>query len=132
MDEDGVPNSSDPLIANQDTRHLAAEIKHRKKLKSKKSIHRSGPLQFDITVAEKKSSQQLNRWKTFLTGKLSEADQEKAVKAALEHYSRLPKSSSYAQHRIKILQQTLGLLNTTERSQEETDQLEELLSKLQV
>lgn len=48
-------------------------------------------------------------------GELSEAEQRRAVEQALEVFRSLPPSSSYAQHRIRVLQKALQLLDKAAR-----------------
>ena len=53
---------------------------------------------------------------------------------ALEVFRQLPASSSYAQHRIKVLQKALELLDkaAADRSAEEQGELQQLLSQLRI
>jgi hypothetical protein len=55
------------------------------------------------------------QWTKTATG-LGEEEQRKAVLQAIEVFKQLPAGSSYAQHRLKVLHQALGLLDKDRRA----------------
>jgi hypothetical protein len=120
-------------ISEKETSKLTKELSRRKKAQDKKSIARSVPLKVSPSkknTTDKRSFE--DRWRT-TAGNLSEEEQKKAVQQAIEVYSLLPASSLYAKHKLKVLNQALNLLEVgTERSQEEADQLQQLLQDLKL
>jgi hypothetical protein len=122
-------SDSDQLnkISEKESSKLTKELNRRKKAQDKKSIARSAPLKVSPS---KKNTQ--DRWRT-TAGNFSEEEQKKAVQQAIEVYSLLPASSTYAKHKLKVLNQALQLLEAgTDRSQEEADQLQQLLQDLKL
>jgi hypothetical protein len=90
-------------------REVAKELKARKRASSKASISKPQPLK----LAAKEDA--FRRAWRHTAGDLTEADQRKAVHQALEVFRQLPPSSSYAQHRIRVLEKALQLLDKADR-----------------
>lgn len=128
----GSSNDSDQ-ISEKETAKLTKELNRRRRTHEKKNIARSAPLKVSPnknTTTDKRSFE--DRWRT-TAGNLTEEEQERAVRQAIEVYSLLPASSIYAKHKLKVLNQALQLLEVgTERSQEEADQLQQLLQDLKI
>ena len=131
---DSSSSDSDQLdnISGKETLELNKELKRRKRLQDKTSITRSGPLKVSPNKKNTDKRSFEDRWRS-TAGNLTEKEQKKAVQQAIEVYSLLPASSTYAKHKLKVLNQALKLLEAgTERSQEEADQLEQLLQELKL
>lgn len=91
---------------------VSRELKSRRRSSSKASITKAQPLKVAREEPSGPSGGRTFRhaWRQ-TAGELSEADQRKAVRQALEVFRLLPPSSSYAQHRIRVLEKALQLLD---------------------
>ena len=86
-----------------------SELKARRRASGKASIARAQPLKAAAPPAKPDRAFR-QAWRR-TAGELSEADQRAAVLQALEVFRLLPPASSYAQHRIKVLEKALQLLD---------------------
>jgi hypothetical protein len=93
---------------------LGKELKSRKRTTSKASIAKAQPLKVSGSPAAKPDRAFRQAWRK-TAGDLSEAEQRQAVLHALEVFRQLPPSSSYAQHRIRVLEKALELLDKASR-----------------
>jgi hypothetical protein len=111
------PAVQPPEIEETVAVRLGQELrKARRRNDSKASIARSKPLPVGKERSTEAASDRQFRaawWTT--AGDLSEADQHKAVLQALEVFRTLPPTSTYAQHRIKVLEKALELLDKAAR-----------------
>lgn len=93
---------------------LGKELRSRKRASSKASIARAEPLKVSGSPAAKPDRAFRQAWRK-TAGELSEAEQRQAVLHALQVFRQLPPSSSYAQHRIRVLEKALELLDKSSR-----------------
>ena len=98
---------------------VGGELKKKKRLASqaaKKDISKgAAPLKASPAPGASGSSSRPGRtfrqaWRK-TAGELSEAEQRTAVLQALEVFRQLPPASTYAQHRIRVLEKVLQLLD---------------------
>lgn len=143
MSQAGTPGASEHLAesSSDSAEKLALAVsKERQKQKrasNKASISRGaeplkvpGPRQ---EAAQAKTDAAFRAAWRRTAGELSEEEQRAAVLKTLEVFRLLPPSSSYAQHRIRVLEKALLLLDKpTDRSAEERDELQQLLSQLKI
>ncbi|KDD73626.1 hypothetical protein H632_c1987p1 [Helicosporidium sp. ATCC 50920] len=82
----------------------------------------------------KSSSSESEREQKEATSAEVEADQQRAILAAIDRYAALPSASAFARHRLRVLRRALELLRTEEgeRSAEAQAELGELLAKLEL
>ncbi|KAL4447319.1 hypothetical protein ABPG77_007352 [Micractinium sp. CCAP 211/92] len=109
---------------------VSKERKERRRTSGKASIARTAPLKVPL---RREASPIGPVWRR-IAGELTEAEQRRAVEQALEVFRQLPPSSSYAQHRIRVLEKVLQLLDkaSDKRSSDEQDELQQLLSQLKI
>lgn len=99
----GRPSEEEVALA------VSKEHKERRRTSGKASIARSAPLKVPAPRETQPGSAFRAAWRR-TAGDLSEAEQRRAVEQALEVFRQLPPSSSYAQHRIRVLEKALQLL----------------------
>jgi len=90
---------------------VSKQRKEKKRAGSKASIARKDPLQAHQQQREGEQQRSFRAAWRRTAGDLSEAEQRKAVEQALEVFRLLPPSSAYAQHRIRVLEKALQLLD---------------------
>ncbi|KAL4443564.1 hypothetical protein ABPG75_011301 [Micractinium tetrahymenae] len=112
---------------------VSRERKERRRASGKASLTRTAPLKVPAPREAKPGATFRAAWRR-TAGELSDAEQRRAVEQALEVFRQLPPSSSYAQHRIRVLEKALQLLDkaSDSRSSEEQDELQQLLSQLKI
>ena len=93
----------------QVARAVNSELKARRRASGKASISRAQPLKAAAPPAKPDKAFR-QAWRR-TAGELSEAEQRAAVEQALEVFRLLPPASSYAQHRIRVLEKALQLLD---------------------
>lgn len=100
----GQPSEEEVALA------VSKERKERRRTSGKASIARTGPLKVPLRREVSPGPAFRAAWQR-TAGELSEAEQRRAVEQALEVFRQLPPSSSYAQHRIRVLEKALQLLD---------------------
>jgi hypothetical protein len=93
----------------QVARAVNSELKARRRASGKASIAKAQPLKTAAPPAKPDKAFR-QAWRR-TAGELSEAEQRAAVLQALEVFRLLPPASSYAQHRIRVLEKALQLLD---------------------
>ena len=93
----------------QVARAVNSELKARRRASGKASIAKAQPLKAAAPPAKPDKAFR-QAWRR-TAGELSEAEQRAAVLQALEVFRLLPPASSYAQHRIRVLEKALQLLD---------------------
>jgi hypothetical protein len=96
-------------IADADAREIADQIKQ--KARSKKKVGNSGVSPLSVVKTSRKGEVEIKRrWKGLTIDSSEEDEQIAEVKDAIKVFEGLPRGSSYAQHRLRVLRTALRLL----------------------